>query len=135
MTEGWEHEVYFLFFDDDESHRLTVSYGIQSHLPGYQLLGLRSWDDFIVADEDGQLFTVPCVPLAEQYVSRCAHLPQPASLVPDERFAGRIKWYVTPIIFGGDPQLGDNVIWVPLEKHVELVIWWNARYYEAKATS
>ena len=43
---------------------------------------------------------------------------------------GKIKWYVTPIVFGGNPALKDNIIWVTLAEHTELVQWWNRKYRE-----
>ena len=46
--------------------------------------------------------------------------------------SGRIKWYVKPLVFGGDPELGDNVIWVTQEDHVSLVRWWNRLYATVK---
>jgi hypothetical protein len=33
-------------------------------------------------------------------------------------------------VFGGDPTLGDNVTWVTLTQHTELVQWWNQKYRE-----
>jgi hypothetical protein len=51
-----------------------------------------------------------------------------SELIPDERFTDRIKWYTTPIVFGGDPNLGENVTWVTHDQHVKLVGWWNKQY-------
>jgi hypothetical protein len=50
---------------------------------------------------------------------------------PDAKVRGRIKWYIKPIVFGGDPNLGDNVTWITLRQHFELVTWWNRKYREA----
>ena len=47
------------------------------------------------------------------------------SLKPDSRFAGKIKWYVKPIAFGGDPDIETNLTWVDHEQHSQLVRWWN----------
>jgi hypothetical protein len=49
----------------------------------------------------------------------------------DSRFTGRIKWYIKPVVFGGDPNPGENVTWVTHEQHAELVAWWNRKYREA----
>lgn len=54
------------------------------------------------------------------------------SLQADARFTGKIKWYVQPIVFGGDPQMGNNVIWVGHEEHAKLVKWWNEQYRGVK---
>ena len=50
------------------------------------------------------------------------------TLTPDPRFAGRIKWYVQPVAFGGDPTHEANILWVGHEQHGELVRWWNDLY-------
>jgi hypothetical protein len=43
--------------------------------------------------------------------------PATVNLERDDRFAGKIKWYVKSVIFGGDPQIGDNLMWVSHEEH------------------
>lgn len=53
------------------------------------------------------------------------------TLEHDRRLHGLIKWYVTPLVFGGDPSLGENVIWVNIETHFALVTFWNDKYDEA----
>ena len=35
----------------------------------------------------------------------------------DECFVGKIKWYINPIVFGGDPKAEDNITWVSHEQH------------------
>jgi len=47
---------------------------------------------------------------------------------PDDRYAGRIKWYIQPIVFGGNPASEENVAWIDIKKHQEFVIWWNEEY-------
>ena len=54
-------------------------------------------------------------------------------LEADEKLAGRIKWYVAPIIFGGDPQAEENMVWLPQDKHAEIVRWWNELYCQEDA--
>src|SRR5258708_8767845 len=109
----------------------TERYGIAESLPGHSIVGLRGWDDFIVRDSAGQMFAVPTVPLVARYLKPLDHLPD-ASLECDDSRAGRIKWYVKPLVFGGDPELGDNVIWVTHEDHISLVRWWNRLYATVK---
>jgi hypothetical protein len=130
MIEGWAEETYFILFDTIEIEQLTEAYCLAEFLPGYRLVGLRNWDDVIVADDNGSIFTVPTVPTVAQYLEPCS-LPDISDLQHDEGVAGQIKWYITPIIFGGDPKLGENVTWVPISKHAELVKWWNQRFQEA----
>jgi hypothetical protein len=51
-------------------------------------------------------------------------------LESDDRFAGKIKWYVKPIRFGGDPTAKDNMKWLSRDDHVQAVRWWNKFYYD-----
>jgi hypothetical protein len=132
MNEGWQNEDYLIVLTQDESSAAMTAYGFDQYLPGYTLLGLRSWDDFIVVSPAGEMFTLPTVPLN---VSNAAPftLPQQISLKADNRFTGKIKWYVKPLVFGGDPAEGANVAWITHEQHAELVCWWNEQYKKAKS--
>jgi hypothetical protein len=51
-----------------------------------------------------------------------------AALKPDERLRGKVKWYVKPVVFGGDPNPGENMTWISLEDHVQAVKYWNEMY-------
>jgi hypothetical protein len=48
-------------------------YGVPVALPGFNLIGLRGWDDFLVRDENGNIFSVPSVPLDKSHLApfRC----------------------------------------------------------------
>ncbi len=129
MTEGWYGDDYLVLFEQ-KAPSLERAYGLSEALPGYHLVGLRGWDDFIVEDSRGARFTVPTVPLLSRHLR-----PFPTSILQlkaasDEAVAGRIRWYITPVVFGGDPKHGDNVKWVTLDEHVQLVKWWNGKYRE-----
>jgi len=54
-------------------------------------------------------------------------------LNPDARFSGKIKWYVKPIVFGGDAGVGENLVWVSHEEHAQLVKFWNDKYRTLKS--
>ena len=47
MREGWLEKDYLVLFSGPESSEASLAYRIQAYLPGYQILGLRGWDDFI----------------------------------------------------------------------------------------
>lgn len=134
MTEGWSGQDYLIWFEQ-RAAALHDAYGLARRLPGYRLLGLRSWDDFIVADPQGRQFTVPTVPAVQAYLATYAPLSAREPLRPDPIVAGRVKWYVTPLVFGGDPRAGDNVIWVSLEQHTQLVQFWNRKYDEVRPSN
>ena len=129
MTEGWLQENYFILFTGEESAASTKGYDIQKYLPGATIVGLKGWDDFIIQMPDGKRYTVPTVPLLRQYMSELnGDGYRTERLSPDPEKAGKIKWYVTPIVFGGDAGSGKNMIWVDLVTHQQLVKWWNEEY-------
>jgi hypothetical protein len=128
MKEGWLGDEYLILFEGGESDTAADRYAVALALPGFDLIGLRGWDDFIVRDQNGNCFSVPTVPFDKKELAPFQMPSGAPNLQSDDRFTGRIKWYVKPVIFGGDPQIGDNLIWVSHEKHAELVRWWNELY-------
>jgi hypothetical protein len=99
-------------------------------LPGYKIAGLLGWDDFLVKDKYGDSIRVPTLPCVSAHLTTF-HLPSVVDeLIADDQFSGKIKWYVKPLVFGGDAGIGENLIWITHDKHQELVLWWNTRYRE-----
>lgn len=135
MREGWVGEDYLILFDAGELEAVAESYAFPSLLPGFKLLGLRSWDDFIVDDGAGNLFTVPTIPVQSEYLAPFQLPGVDRVWTVDERFSGRIKWYVKPLIFGGEPSLHENQTWITPEQHAQLVRYWNDMYRSMKANS
>lgn len=133
MNEGWFGDEYLVLFGEDEWRSATDRYRIANALPGYVVVGLRGWDDLIIQDARGGAYTVPTVPLDLQYVAPYVVLENP-TLEPDPRLVGKVKWYVKPIAFGGDPSGEENTTWVTHEQHGALVVWWNTKYQELKAS-
>jgi hypothetical protein len=75
-----------------------------------------------------------CISLSTRSISR--HFLFPARetvLQPDGRFAGKIKWYLKPIAFGGNASVGENLVWVSHDEHAQLVKWWNDKYRSMNA--
>ncbi len=132
MTEGWQNEDYLILFDEKESTDLSLRYEINKYLVGYRIVGLTGWDDFIVEGVDGKLFTIPTIPLDPKHLSPFGLSIRHAELRPDHRLLGKIKWYTKPVVFGGDPSARDNMTWVTLEQHIQLVNWWNKLYQTMK---
>jgi len=93
MTEGWINEEYLVLFSREESNSLSAKYDFAKYLPDHNLIGLRGWDDFIVVDPNGEVFSLPTIPmdltLAEPFV-----LSENLAFEPDDRFKGKIKWYL-----------------------------------------
>lgn len=130
MIEGWHADDYLILFDEAEAAAISAQYGIDRYLAGHVIVGLKGWDDFLVRGKDGRFATVPTVPLSEKYLAPLNFSISPQQIQVDERFVGKLKWYTTPLIFGGDPLDGENTSWVSLEQHTQLVRWWNDRYLE-----
>ena len=131
MKEGWLDDDYLILFSEGEVDAVSSKYGISQSLPNHRIVGIRGWDDFIVRDSRGVLYTVPTVPLSNDHMEPF-RLPENVSLKTDNRYSGNIKWYVKPIVFGGDPKNSENLIWVSHEQHAQLVAWWNNQYRALK---
>ena len=129
MIEGWYNDDYLVLFDEkEEADRMTESYRLRESLPGYTAVGLRGWDDFIVRDEKQKYFTIPTVPLDPKYLCAVELSVDRSAIKPDARFDKKVKWYVKPIMFGGDASAKENMAWVSYEHHAELVRWWSKLY-------
>ena len=133
MKEGLLGNDYLILFDEAEVAPFTASYGIEQYVAGVSIVGLRGWDDFIVVDQKRKIFTVPSVPLLQKYLQPFQLPVDLGALQADARFTGKIKWYVKPVVFGGDPKLGENLTWINHEQHAQLVRWWNDQYKSVSA--
>jgi len=91
------------------------------------------WDDFLVqACETQKVYRVPTVPIAEERKQEWAVEIDCSRLQVDSRFQGKVKWYVKPIVFGGDPNPAENMIWISYKDHAQAVNYWNRLYSELK---
>lgn len=131
MREGWWKGNYFILFDEQEVVAATTRYETSRFLPGYEIVGLRGWDDFLVRNSAGAIYTVPTVPMAARYVEVFTPSVQGQDFESDVRYAGKIKWYVHPIVFGGSPSANENTVWVDHAAHSQLVRFWNDKYRAA----
>jgi hypothetical protein len=132
MREGWHNDDYLVLFDEAEISAASNRYAIAQLLPGYDVVGLRGWDDFLVRDTAGQTYSITTVAPEVRHLSSFAAPSDHVTLQGDDRFAGKIKWYVKPLRFGGSPDLAENVTWVNHEQHAQLVRWWNEKYRQIK---
>jgi hypothetical protein len=131
MHEGWHHNNYFVLFSDPVA--ASERYAIARWLPGFTVVALQSWDHFVVRDAEGATFSVPTVPIAKEFLSPTSIPTGDAALRHDARFTGKIKWYLKPIVFGGAPDLSENLIWITHDEHAKLVVSWNEKYRALKA--
>jgi hypothetical protein len=132
MHEGWFAGEYLVLFGHEEARAATKRYDIAKRHRAFTVVGLPGWDDPILRDPQGSTCSVPAVPLDLQLAQPFA-VPDPSALEPDARFSGKVKWYIKPLVFGGDANAKDNLTWVTHEQHRELVAWWNGKYLELKA--
>jgi hypothetical protein len=135
VKEGWLGDEYLILFEGSEICAAADRYAADLALCGFDLIGLRGWDDFIVQDQTGDCFSIPTVPYDKKYLTPFQMPNGAPELQPDVRFTGRIKWYIKPLVFGGDPEIGDNLVWVSHEEHAELVRWWNKLYQSTTRTA
>jgi hypothetical protein len=127
MKEGWINNEYHIIFDETEMEKITEDYGIKECLPGYQILELLGWDDFIISDGK-QKFRIPTIPLTLEYIENYENNYDTEHIETDERLRGKIKWYIKPLIFSGNPNDDSNISWVNISQHQELVKFWNRQY-------
>ncbi len=128
MKEGWYGNEYLILFEGEEIEARGRDYTIGQYLPGHTLLGLAAWDNFIVReDTSGKLYKVLTLPMRPEYRQPCEIDLEEAilNLERDMRYYQKIKWYVDPVVFGGDPEPGENMVWLPHKEHVEAVQYWN----------
>jgi hypothetical protein len=134
MREGWYNNDYWSLCEDQkEAELLTAIYELAKYLPDYFIVGLKGWDDFILADRGGLYFLVPTVPLDRAGLTPFHFPAETLLLEPDDRFGKKIKWYVKPIRFGGDPSAKENMAWLSQDEHAQAVIWRNKFYYDTVA--
>jgi hypothetical protein len=70
------------------SRQHQTAYAIAQCLPGYEVIGLRGWDDFIVRNSVGEAYSVPTVPIVPEHLSPFS-LPRARSLSCPVAIAGR----------------------------------------------
>lgn len=131
MTEGWFNFDYVVLFSETERVARSVDYKIAKYLPGYTLVGLYDWNYFLVTDAEGSMYTVPSLPLDVNSTHKFS-LPEDIQLETDERYSGKVKWYLKPLVIGGNPLDIKNLAWVSLELHADLVVWWNEKIKQVK---
>jgi hypothetical protein len=129
--EGWCDRGYLQLFREESVLAMTDAYSLGAFLPGMVAIGLIGWDDLLVRDSAGLTWTVPTLPMRSKYLENSV-IDINSEVIPDRELTGKIKWYVSPLLFGGSPTDASNIIWVDLEKHCELVCWWNTKYEEIK---
>lgn len=136
MKEGWFNDEYFALYENqEEAASATARYRISEYLPGFIVVGLKFWDYFILCETDGKYYTVPTVPLAREELRAYSFASAPLKLRADAKLAGKIKWYIQPIVFSGSPSDPKNMAWISHDQHVEAVVYWNKMYRDLRGNT
>jgi hypothetical protein len=69
VIEGWYGSDHLLLFNETEIASASDRYAVSQFLPGYKVIGLRCWDDFILEDASGARYCVPTVPTVAEHLS------------------------------------------------------------------
>lgn len=129
--EGWFDEQYFILFSPDEYEKAGSLYRLSEEIGPALVVGMRGWDDLLIRGADGESFSVPMLPMSQSLIARCS-ISGHEDLEPDPGVEGRYRWYVKPLLFGGDPACSSNITWVDQKQHRDLVLWWNQKYLELR---
>ncbi|MEM9400752.1 MAG: hypothetical protein AAF984_11140 [Verrucomicrobiota bacterium] len=126
MQEGWLGNEYIVLFEEDEISQKSVAYNVEQLLPGHRILGLISWDDFLVVDQaTEQVYRVPTIPASLMNRKIWTADIKTDEFCHDQRYTGKVKWHVRPTALGGNPESSKNLVWISHDEHPELVKYWN----------
>lgn len=131
MNSGWNDEIFYNLFEDNEIKMFNQKYILTNKPNEYKIIGLYFWDDFIVS-KGQELVKIPTIPFDLKYEEKIEINLENIHLDNDKKINNYIKWYNKPLIFGGSPELDDNIQWINIEHHIELVNFWNKKYREIK---
>jgi hypothetical protein len=111
VIEGWYGNDHLILFDEAEIASASDRYAVSQFLPGYKVIGLRGWDNFILQDSTEATYCAPTIPAVADHISRYALPSRGTKLSPDIRFQG--KRYQTDCIrrrpaVAGEHHLGQS---------------------------
>lgn len=133
MISGWHNNEYLILFEEQiEANAMTERYGVSERIPDHTLIGIRGWNDFILMSPEGSLMVAPTVPLRKEELERWDFKIDLSKIKSETEIGDKIKWLVTPLVFGGSPTDNENISWISIDQHIELVNWWNSKYDEIK---
>jgi hypothetical protein len=130
MKEGWNSDKYWILFNKEEIPIITRRYNIEKFIKGYKIIGLMNWEDFILEDKNGKHYLMPTIPIDLKHI-KAIEYSEITEFKEARKYKGKIKWYIKPIIFLGNPDDKKNISWINLEEHVKMVKLWNDKYLES----
>lgn len=128
--EGWLSKNYYILFSDSEKELYKEKHHLGKYLPEYEFFGLFNWDNFIVNVPNKYYAIVPIIPLLPKYVTKFSYKNRSILLTQDPSLKGKMRWYKTPLVYGGDPKDEGNIAWIGIEEHAKLIETWNKKYSE-----
>jgi len=132
-------DSYLRLYDIQILQYLNDQYHISEFLPGTILIGTDCGDTaygLTTTGKSHKIITFPFVPMSQKYIETEYKLQSfiefvlgkpTEGLLPNKEIYGTQLWWIIPIFVGGDPNLGSNVVIIPLEEHFKVCSYWNDR--------
>jgi hypothetical protein len=152
--EGFVGYEYLRLFGIEQLPWINAAYQVAKYLPGYYLFGSNGCGEaylFAPANGPQQVIKMPFIPFDLEYLSEswpdfdhfllalvsapCEHDGSPYPDVPNPDSVGQEVHEIHPIVLGGSPSDSANQALVPVQKHVELVSFWNEAFQNIKRRS
>lgn len=134
FVQGWLGDRHYLLFNEPSRVEITKGYNLAVLLPGFTAIGIADFEDLLVLDHQGQAWATPLIPIDPKGLSQVSP-PELHQLEPDICEPDLLRFRVHPLRFGGDPTDASNLQLISLEKHFELVSFWNVKYQSEAARS
>ena len=112
MREGWLDDEYLILFEE-RSASFEKDYGFSYLLPGFRLIGIHGWDEFLVEDKGRNLFTVPTVPLLRKHLAPFKFEKSLETSSPMIRFVERLSGMSRRLFLAGTRHSGTTRLGSP----------------------
>ena len=145
--EGFIGHEYLRLFAPEQLPWVNNAYGVDTFLPGHLLFGSNGCGDaYLFKPTPGEIEVsrIPFIPLNTEYTihtwdsfghflvalvdapSEFAQSSYPET--PNPEVVGKEVHEVHPVALGGNPTDPKNKVLVPVEKHAQLVSYWNKTF-------
>ena len=129
MNHFWINKEHYNILSTEESARYEVV--LKKYINKFRVIGIVGWDNFILSDGSNH-FSIPTVPVDQKYLKELEYPDLKPMTKSEQSEHSKIKWYLTPLIFGGSPDSESNIAWVTIDEHIKLITFWNQKYFEIK---